>query len=261
MKVRSIFCLLMLTTLATMASAGIPTTDMISTANPSHVLHSVDSSDEPEESASEICRKLGENPNDSGLRLQYADALFESKDTSSALAEYKKVRKVDEYNPHAIIGAAYCYEAQGDWRVALSECRYACDHSPDDLGALLAYLYMAHKHDTLKQASKSVENLEAVNKPEAAACYEAIGEWIVVKDYWGAQPYARLAHKLDPVAFPKDTISDKPISAEWRATPANGKTKTKPAKTKATTKRNKSRLGIPGWGHVTGFFGKNSSWK
>jgi tetratricopeptide (TPR) repeat protein len=169
----------------------------------------------PADTIKQLLPQIKAKPDDLELRLKYADALMQNKNYKEALAEYRKVRDKDKNNSHAILGTAYCYDAQGDTSLALAECKSACDRNFDDPDTVLTYIIFANKHGKLGDSLPALHTLAKFQPIKAAPCYWMIAAWMVEKDYWKAQPYAKEAHNLDPKAFPSDGITAKPLDINW----------------------------------------------
>lgn len=162
---------------------------------------------QPADIAAESAKQLQITPADLELRLKYADALFEMNKVDEALVEYTKVRDADKKNSDAILGIACCNENMGYPGLALSSYRSACNANPGNAAAVNGYLTCAYKQGRMNEALPYIRSLSQKSKHSAAGCYWTIASWLVEKDYWKAQPYAKEANRLDSKCFPSGSIT------------------------------------------------------
>ncbi|MHB1000735.1 MAG: tetratricopeptide repeat protein [Armatimonadota bacterium] len=156
---------------------------------------------QPSQVAAEAAKQLINTPNDIALRLKYADALFEMNKIDQALAEYTKIRDMDKKNSDAILGIACCQENKGYAGLALSAYKSACISNPANAAAVNGYLEFAFKQGKLLDVIPYIKTLAQRDKHNAAGCYMTIAGWLVEKDYWKAQSYAKEANRLDSHCF------------------------------------------------------------
>ena len=162
---------------------------------------------QPADIAAETAKQLQITPDDLELRLKYADTLFEMNNIDGALVEYTKVRDADKKNSDALLGIACCNEDKGYPGLALSSYRSACNANPGNAAAVNGYLTCAYKQGRMNEAIPYVRGLSQRNKHAAAGCYWTMASWLVDKDHWKAQPYAKEANRLDSKCFPSATIT------------------------------------------------------
>lgn len=155
----------------------------------------------------DLARAVQSNPNDPLLRLAYADALHLSSRADEAIAQYDEVLAVDKYSVEAMMGRACCYRHENKAGRALAEYRNAWMRHQTNPEAVMAFTACAFRQGRLRDALPALTTLARTDKPRAAVCYWSVAVWMVEKDYWAAQGYARTAHTLDPESFPASTLT------------------------------------------------------
>jgi tetratricopeptide (TPR) repeat protein len=175
-----------------------------------------------------LAKQLAEKPNDISLRLQYADLLLDKSRLSEAEGQYEKALAIDKTNVSGLIGLAACFERQGKWRLALDRCATACLQDPSNVDAVSVYLGCAQKHNVTGEVLPAIRRLEEIDKTKAATVYANVAKWIVARDYWAAQRFAKVAHDLDPKTFPHDYVRNKPLfmkdsNGKWLSAPPAAK--------------------------------------